>query len=1115
MPNDIRINILGDVTLEKNVLQAVEIHENIKSTFEVWKQMSKTNPFVDTENTKNALTEQTKQLKEIEQAIKKQIIAEQALERVQKEANKELLEKIKIAKAIEKAQEEANKAQDDANKLAKENVSELQKLAAEIEAVKKANQALSKGNKQTSQEFIDNKMKLKELNEEYRTAEKLINLKTIADKEAEGSNQKLKASVSLLTHEYNKLSDSERENTEKGKKLTRELAMQVYQLKKNEEAVGDHRRSVGDYQKALGNAQTHLAFLLKTEKDVSKTVDKNSDEYKQLRQEIKQTTDEVRKYNSEIIKSSAKDAISSKVGFDLGGMDGIAGKLAIGGAAVGAAVAAGKALYDASVETNKIQQKVLNLFDLQGEALDNVTVKVKTLSEVYEKDYDEVIKAANTVSKEFGISASDALIHIEEGFAKGSDASGEFLDMLREYPAQFKAAGIDADLMFSIINKSATEGIYSDKGADAIKEGMLRLREMTPATQDALKAIGFTSEEVHDALKNGTLATWDGMKKVSSKLSELKENSPKVGQALADIFGGAGEDAGYGFITMLKDVDKNLDNTKETTTKLTKSQIELTEAWNRVVINASSDGGYLNTGLTAMLSIASKTLDVISTGSFIAADLLETAREVEAINKRIAKQKGQVDRTIEEEKSSKENASNVKNEGGGGSQANKEIIKENKEVTESENKEQEKRLANQKEFYKKQLDAAILYERMRIENMEEGFDKERDTENLRYKEALRSYDERFKGTKDYFKIVEEETEKHLKNLENIYSGVKSNTGSMGIDTPTSASEAAEVAKNINLKLNVQTTTNSQEGFDLAELLGVTDDQLSFVEDQLRYAYSAVMDFMSSLADARIADLEDQIAITDDKIENTERELDKEREARDKGYANNFALRQKELADLQKQKAEEEKELDKAQKAKSRIAKLEAIVSAAATSSNIILTGTELMKAHAGIPFVGVGIAAGLIATMLGMIAKLRASSRGYFDGIEFVPLGNNPKGRDTIPANLHEGERIVPTSINAKLKGVKNSDLPLILRQSELWRLRQNVSYNFGQHELNAHNNSFPFEYEYLRKQNELLAQNNKQLQKLVANSRNRTERVSTPIGYVEFTYADGVLTEKKEVTVK
>lgn len=49
----------------------------------------------------------------------------------------------------------------------------------------------------------------------------------------------------------------------------------------------------------------------------------------------------------------------------------------------------------------------------------------------------------------------------------------------KEYPAYFKEAGISASQFIAIIAETSKQGIYSDKGLDAIKEGNLRIREMT------------------------------------------------------------------------------------------------------------------------------------------------------------------------------------------------------------------------------------------------------------------------------------------------------------------------------------------------------------------------------------------------------------------------------------------------------------------------------------------------------------------------------------------------------------------------------------------------------------------------------------------------------------
>lgn len=47
----------------------------------------------------------------------------------------------------------------------------------------------------------------------------------------------------------------------------------------------------------------------------------------------------------------------------------------------------------------------------------------------------------------------------------------------------------------------------------------------------------------------------------------------------------------------------------------------------------------------------------------------------------------------------------------------------------------------------------------------------------------------------------------------------------------------------------------------------------------------------------------------------------------------------------------------------------------------------------------------------------------FAKGTESVKLGSNPKGVDTIPAMVNEGERIVPTELNKKLGNISNDEL--------------------------------------------------------------------------------------------
>lgn len=71
------------------------------------------------------------------------------------------------------------------------------------------------------------------------------------EKAQEGSNQKLRSQLTLLTDQYNKLSKEQRENTTAGKELGDSIAGITAELKLNEGAVGDTRRNVGNYTESI------------------------------------------------------------------------------------------------------------------------------------------------------------------------------------------------------------------------------------------------------------------------------------------------------------------------------------------------------------------------------------------------------------------------------------------------------------------------------------------------------------------------------------------------------------------------------------------------------------------------------------------------------------------------------------------------------------------------------------------------------------------------------------------------------------------------------------------------------------------------------------------------
>ena len=335
-----------------------------------------------------------------------------------------------------------------------------------------------------------------------------------------------------------------RENTAAGKKLEAETRAIYEEMKRLQAATGAHQLNVGNYREA-GDAVAEYGEKLKATLGLNSNfgeallaLGRNSGEAKSALEGLKGGFAALGKTMLTLATNPVFLAI----------------------AGVAAAGAAFKWWYDYNsglVEATRLTQQFTQL---TGSALKDLRDEISGISDTFGTDFRETLQATNSVAKQFGISYEQAADVIRKGFVAGANANGEFIDTLKEYPAYFKEAGISASDFVAIIAKSNQEGIFSDKGVDAIKEGNLRLREMTTATANALEGIGISSKKVQEDLQSGAKTTWQVMQEVSQKLSELPESSSKVGTAIADIFGGPGEDAGLQYLTMLKDIKGGIDD---------------------------------------------------------------------------------------------------------------------------------------------------------------------------------------------------------------------------------------------------------------------------------------------------------------------------------------------------------------------------------------------------------------------------------------------------------------------------------------------------------------------------------------------------------------------------
>lgn len=337
---------------------------------------------------------------------------------------------------------------------------------------------------------------------------------------AEGSFDRLSARLDSLRATYRKLTPAQRENEESAKAIAQEISELDTILKNADKSMGVHNREVGNY--ALG--------MQGLEDSLNKVSPALGGFVSQLREAFNAT----------------KALIASPLGAFL--------------AAIAAVIGGAKLWYDYNKGIQEATKLTKQFTDLQGDDLKIFRSEVEALSDVYNKDFKEVLIAVNATAKNFGLSFNDSLALVQKGFLAGADASGDFLNQLKEYPTQLEFVGMSAEQTISLITQNVKDGIFSDKGIDAIKEAGLSIREMTKATSDALDGIGLDSKKIQKDLESGQSTIFDIIKQVSQRLSELPPQSAAVGTAIADIFKGAGEDAGLRYLVTLKDIDLGLDS---------------------------------------------------------------------------------------------------------------------------------------------------------------------------------------------------------------------------------------------------------------------------------------------------------------------------------------------------------------------------------------------------------------------------------------------------------------------------------------------------------------------------------------------------------------------------
>jgi|AntAceMinimDraft_16_1070373.scaffolds.fasta_scaffold03128_2 hypothetical protein len=463
-----------------------------------------------------------------------------------------------------------------------------------VENIAKVEVALAKTSKAKS-----------DLKKEIKSADKVIsqyddNLKKLTDSYKE-SNSNLKLYADAQRKVEKRVRDGKMTTTEADSalfKLSKRLKSNIVSEQQYNKAVKALNDSRDKSNLILSKEETQLKKIIAETKvlqnqkkslnkalnDESKALEKNVGSMSHFRVEVKNLQDELDGHVKGIsITNKAYDELYKKVGegkkkivdFDQGLNDGRSnvgrykdslmnlaggfgdfgglisglGKGAATGAIFGAiatgAVAAAVKVNELVSEFSVFRDKVALLSNATGDELDKIVVQVDKIANTYGKEQDELLEATKNFSLQYGISFLEASELIEGGFQGGADASGKFLDLVKEYPSQFKNAGLSAKDFIDAATANELLGFYNDKGVDAIKEFGLSVTEQSKTTEDAFqKAFGVEyADKFFKDINDGTVSVGSSIEVFVKKIRDSNLPIKEQQTLIADVFKGAGEDA--------------------------------------------------------------------------------------------------------------------------------------------------------------------------------------------------------------------------------------------------------------------------------------------------------------------------------------------------------------------------------------------------------------------------------------------------------------------------------------------------------------------------------------------------------------------------------------------
>lgn len=427
----------------------------------------------------------------------------------------------------------------------------IDELTAKNKDLKKAVADQSISQEEYYKEVNQNKQLITQYREEQRIMSKEIqnNLRQeISDRrEQQGSLRQLRAELSNLTKEYDNLSKAEREGA-KGQELKKHINDITSSLKNAEEGTQRYYRNVGNYENSIKNALGVNSNFANSLLELSK--------------------------NGKGI-GGIFDGISVKVkafGSALLGL--LSNPVFLAMAGIAGAGAAFKWFYDYNNGLIQATKLTKSFTGLAGEEMQAYRDDVQAVCDTMGTDFKDTLVTATTISKNFGIDATNALNLVKDGLIAGGNVSGDFLNNLKEYAGAFKDLGVDANQFTGIMTTISKQGMNVGTALTSIERGGFNLQKMSSTLRADLQSMGVDADGLSKKIQSGQMTTMQAMQQVAVQLQKNGVESQQTAKVMQDLFGKGAVALGSNFVNVLTQMGTGVDKLKEKSGELGKLREE-------------------------------------------------------------------------------------------------------------------------------------------------------------------------------------------------------------------------------------------------------------------------------------------------------------------------------------------------------------------------------------------------------------------------------------------------------------------------------------------------------------------------------------------------------------